>query len=651
MLSGLDRYIPKKPLSYIVILLVLALGVSLFIYSPFAPIFIISICFSYAYLGRKFSSTYVDSKLLLFMLTLFTHTALFGLLVITCSAISNVSLHVVLCIELLTFALLFGYEAILSPDKHRVARKTLSASDVAALAIAIVAFLLMSAVPLLNLSVQKQHSNVLALVTGNVDYGAHLAMFNDYLDFGTVRTWDNRQPARSDTGGFYPSSWHAANATIAKVSAPSLKPGASSAVALGISNVFWLSVLVFLSVRLAFTLYDLLGRDRKKSPSVYVVMLSLSLAAIYFFTIHIQRFGFFSFTPQLIAVLLLIYTLHQLLHEGPGKASALGLAVLYCSISLAAWILLLPAVGTAVVIAVAMTTSRKRLGRTNILWEIQSNWPLYLIATASVMAQFWLILTVRSAATVTPGKGLLLDGGTPIYNPILYELLFAGLIAAVVMCKKHKDTKPYEPVFIITTATLLFTCLLFAFQTYSTGAVHYYYLKSLLLLPAVLTPLAIAVTGVFVYRIKDTLVALMVAILIPIAIVQLVPSDTGIVSFIHGSRIVPSSINSDIWTEMHDNFYPTKRVTMYFMNSGTNETSTIAAILVQASRPHNQCFDTLNNDITFMALDAALKKLTTNPLPNSCRGYHVVFKVDPSYAHIVKGAPASKHYDTEFVHG
>jgi hypothetical protein len=633
-------------------LIILAvIGLALLFYSWVALIFAISLCVAYLYFGRILSSKYLSSKFSLGVATLFTHTAVFGLLVLTCSAVSDISLHAVFCIELALFTLLFSYEVLQNPTAPQARRRFITKADIAATAVAVIAFFLLALTPLINLSVQKGHGNILTLITGNVDYGTHLAMFNDYLGFGTVRIWDTPQPARS-VGGFYPSSWHAANAAITNAIAPSLHPGTLSAAALGFINVFWISVLLFFVTSLAFTLYEMLTGSERKNLATYISLISIPLLSFYFFDIHIMRFGFFSYTPQLIAILLLAYCLHQLMEKGIGSKSAIGMAVLYCSISLAAWILLVPVAIGGVVIALAITFKRKRQSRVDIVSAVKADWPLLLLALASALSQAWLMVSVKSVATVTLGQGLLTDGGAPIYDTWVYALLFAGLVAAILYVKRVESKKhlpSYEPVLILTTTTILFAGFIFAYQTYHTGTTHYYYYKCLMLLPALLVPIGAAMLGVVISHIKDFALALLLSLAIPAAIVQLVPSDMSTVAFISGSRTVSSTINNDVWGEMYHNIYPTKKVTIYFVNSGTNETSTIATLLVQANRPYNRCFNSLNNDITFMTLDGALRRLTTSPLPHVCNGYNVTFKVDPSYKSIVKSATTRKGYHVDYI--
>ncbi len=608
----------------------LALVISLFVYSALLPVLLLSLYCAYSYLGRKFSTVYVDSKCTLFIIALFTHTAVFGLFVIICSAVSNISLQAVMCLELVTFGLLLAYEALRSADPQQPRRRPVMAVDVVSLGIAAAAFLLLLGIPFLNYPPGEQPSNALILITGNVDYGTHLAVFNDYLGFGSVRPWDSAQLPRSGGESFYPSSWHAANAAMTQFSIPSIHPGKSSAAALGVINVFWLCVLVFLLVRLAFTLYDLMNRNERKSIAVYVVMALLSLASVYFFVVHIQRYGFFNFTPELLAILLLLYTLHQFLSQGIGDRSALGLAALYCSISLAAWVLLLPVAAGAVLLAIAIRISRRRPSLHDIRCELSSNWPLFGIAVFSVVAQVWLVLTVKTAASVGFSQGLLADGAIPVYDQWVYGALFAGLVSAVLIWKGRADDRPYEPVLLVASATLVMTALLFGYQTYWTGVVHYYYLKSLILLPFVLLPLGIAMAGVLVCEVKETASALVVAVLVPVAVVQLIPSDSTMVSFVRGSRVVSPGVNSDIWSEMSASEYDSKKVSIYLVSS--NFASDIATLLVQANRPLNDCFTKLRFTVIAAGIDAAVQDLTSSRLPQSCRNYDVVFKVDQDRA-------------------
>jgi hypothetical protein len=631
----------RKVLSALIVFAVLCL------YSWSAGIVFLSFASAYLYLGRKFSSAILETRALLLVVTTFTYTAALGLLILISSSISNVTLNTVLLIDLLIFILLLLYESFSLRSKP-VTRKLVSSGDIASLIVAIIAFYLLGVMPLLSLSAQSQHGNVLALITGNVDNASHLAIFNDYLGFGNTQIWNEHTASRGKADGFYPSSWHGANATITHAIDPSLRPGNDSAAIFGFISVFWISLLVFMVSRYAFTIYRLITKKQTRT-TLYLTIPLLTLTSFYFFFVHILRFGFFSYTPQLIAAIILMYCLHQVLREKLGSKSGLGLAVLYCAISLASWVLLLPVALGATILAVLATYSKQPLRKAPLVTELKSSWPLFMLSGLSMIAQLWLMHSVKSASSIGLGSGLLLDGGAPVYSTFIYIVLFIGLGSAILYARRIKQLDFYKPVLLTSIITVLFAGALFMYQVYYTSTTHYYYYKSVWLLPTILSPIGMAMAAVYIDNVKDRLFAVLAALTLPFLLIQFLPSDTSVLAFMRGSRVVSSAIDQSMWLEMYKNAYPTNRVTIYFVNSGTAEASVTSTLLVAADRPYSSCFESLSNKIVYQDTDVALRNIISKLPPSICKGKHIVLEVDPSYRKIIKDGVHSNSYTVRFL--
>jgi len=608
-------------------IIALLAGIVVLIYSPYLLVMLVSLCFTYYLLGRKLTTPYVDTKLLLVVLSIFTYTGLVALVIIISSAMLNASLNIVLLITFVLLTAFYIYEVSIVRSKTPN-RKKVGLEDSIALVVTIIAVFFIGLFPLLTSNVAQQHSNVLLTLTGNVDNGVHLAIYNDYIDSGSNRIWSESFLSRTDTGGFYPTSWHGANAAMVHAIYPKLQAGTQTIVTFSVLYIFWIGVLVFLTTKLCFSLFRGLNRSKNIAPITYLSISILMSLSVYFFTIHLLRFGFFSFIPQLLSVVLLFYCLQQVAKDGMNQKGVIGLSVVYIAISLASWILLLPVVVLALLIVASISPNRPNLK--TVHQEFTGGLPYYSVALASILAQAWLIITVKSQGTVSFIQGLLLDGGTPIYDPLVYALLFGGLVGAVYIAKKQKEL--YRPILAIVMSTLVFCSFIFIVQAYYTGTSHYYFYKSLLILPVILVPTSVAAFAVFIQKTlkKDVILALFITLLVPLSILLFIPSDKGMVSYLRGSRSVSAQVNQYIMNETVNTPYPTNKVTIFLV--GTNESSDVASLLVQANRPHNACFDDLRlKQIITKITQTAVKELDDYVLPLSCENYSVKFLVGNEY--------------------
>lgn len=607
------------------------LGIFIAVYSLSLLVVLGSLFITYNLLDRKFT-TINDSRVLIAALSIFTYVGIVALIIIISSAVFEVSLNIVLLVTLILLMGCYVYEIFVAEEKT-FSRKLWGIDDCIAIGITLIAVFFIGLFPLLsNGKVQLQPSNIILTLTGNVDNGPHLAIYNDYIDSGSNRIWSESFSSRTDTGGFYPTSWHGANAAIVHAIFPALKAGTQTIVTFSMLYIFWIGILVFLTTKLCFSLFNILNKSKRVGVITYLSLSIGILLSAYLFTAHLLRFGFFSFIPQLLSVLALFYCLQQLVRDGLNRRGVVGLALVYIAISLASWILLLPVVLLSLLIVVFISPTKLTIK--NISQELAGGLPYYLIALASIFAQAWLIITIKSQGTIGFIQGLLLDGGTPIYDPLIYAVLFGGLVGAIYISKGQKVL--YRPVLAIVISTLLFCGFIFIVQAYYTGGNHYYFYKSLLILPVILVPVSVAAFATLIQKTlkTDTTLALFITLLVPLAILLFIPSDKGTLSYLRGSRTVSAQVNQRIVDETVNTPYLTNKVTVFLV--GTNESSDIASLLVQANRPHNACFDDLRlKEIITKITLTAVKDLAKDSLPHSCENQSVEFVVDHEYKRLL----------------
>jgi len=620
-------------------LIILLASFFVLLYSPYLLVILVSLFLTYQLLSRKLTTHYIDTKFLIAVLSVFTYTGSLALLIIISSAILSISLNIVILITVALLIVIYLYEIYVVKEKVPE-RKLINIDTSIAVVVTAFAVFFIGLFPLLHSGGVQQYSNIILTITGNVDNGVHLGIYNDYTSSNSNRIWSDSFLSRTDTGGFYPTSWHGANAAIIRAIFPNIQAGTETIAAFSILYIFWIGILVFLTTTMSFSLFRGLNRTSKITPIICMLISILMLLSVYFFTTHLLKFGFFSFIPQLLSVLALIYCLQEIAKNGLNRKGAIGLAVVYIAISLASWILLLPVVLLALIIIILVNP--KKITKKNILKELIGGLPYYIIALASILSQIWLILTIKSGSTVGFVQGLMLDGGTPIYDPLVYAVLFTGLISAVYIAKKRKEL--YWPTLTIVVSTLVFCAFIFIVQAYHTGTNHYYFYKSLLILPLTLVPIGIAALASLVQNIskKDAVLALFIALLVPLSVLLFLPSDKGILSYIRGSRSVSAQVNQYIIDETANTPYPTNKVTIFLV--GTNESSDISSLLVQANRPHNACFDDLRlKQIITKITQTAVKDLANYSLPPSCENHSVEFVVGNEYKDLLPSVLPSKY--------
>lgn len=613
-------------------IIVSLIGLSILIYSPLLLVVIISIVLTYKLLDRKFSQDYIDSRFLVIVISLFTYMSIVCLVVLISSALVETSLGVVLVISGLLIAALFIYDISIVRVNYTVRRRWFSASDGFALGVTCVALFFLGIFPLIKTGALQHHSNILITITGNVDNGTHLAIFNDYINFQTNRIWDTSHISRSSAGGFYPSSWHGANAAIVSTLSPSIKAGVDTIVAYSLVYLFWIGVLIFLSSKLCLAFFQRLrGPKRPHVASLISIGVSL-LLAVYLFSVHLLELGFFTFIPQLIVMLLFIYCFQQIMKQGVSSKGILGLTALYAAASLAAWVLLLPAALLA--IAVTLLFSVKLIRKQLVFRELISSWPLCFIALMSIISQLWLMHRITAKSTVGLVEGLSLNGWVPIYDPLIYLVLIGGLIGAVLLSKKHGEI--YKPTLVVAISTLVTSAFIFFVQLYTTGSNHYYYYKSLLILPVILVPIGVAVLAFVINKVSrsDRGVALTLVFFIPLSILLLIPSDPSIPRYLSGARDVSPIVNQYIIQVTRKTDYPTKNVSVIL--SGTIKSSDISTLLLQANRPYSDCFEDIFSNAMNSDLSIFIKHLATYNLPAACSGYNVSFVVGTEYKHLLQ---------------
>lgn len=617
------------------------------IYSFGLFIVLFSVGALYIYMLHKLTSPIFTSKFLVLFVTVFNYSGLLTLVNTIGSAAYNTSLNTVLLSSLVLILLLLFYELFCNKTKIDT-RPVFTKIDGISIAVATIALFTMCLLPLLQTDAFHNRNNLLVLATGNVDFGPHIGMFNDYIDIYTTQPWQSNDRVRSVLGGFYPSSWHAANAIIVKSILPSVEPGSKSLAIFGILHVIWICVLVYFITHLSFSLCNAYTKNRSNILSTITMLLCMIIGG-YFFIVNLANFGFFPYAAQLTSGILLIYLLQQLLIERVGSNSILSWAILYSALSLSLWLLLAPVFFAAVILTLVSLAYRKWLTIGNILTDLTHNLLIYLLVILSISAQIVLLRSPSSGTSVSFLDGILLTGSATKYDPLVYILLFCCLIISIFLTqKKQLKTSLIEPFIFTATSLVLFCAVLFVIQAYSVSEPRYYFYKSLLMLPILLLPVAIALAGRVVYYIqkKDVLLACISAVSLPALVLVFVPSDTSMMAYARGARSVSAGMNTSIATSLNEN-QQAGRVSIYMISH--IDASDIATTLVQSNRPYSVCVSELRKrKIHTENFEKSILSIPTVSLPSSCKNKEVTFVIDIKYKNMVT-SPKNAKFSIEYL--
>lgn len=445
---------------------------------------------------------------------------------------------------------------------------------------------------------------ILEFANGNVDDAAHVSMINDRIQFnhGLMLGTNTEDALRSEASkSIYPVGWHSANAAIIKSIQPHIATGYSSIIAYVITKLFWFFILIFVFVRVAFSLYNNLAVDKRKNKLAKVYITLGSIIFSYLFLINIFIEGFYSFIPQLIAILLLCLTLSQISlikKNNQVNFSSLLVVIILCIGGALSWILLLPALVLAVCVVLFYTAHRSNLTLMAfikaLLLDISSKFPIYLSVLGAIVAQLYVMR--NSSSTPLGFKAtIVLPGGVSIYNEMFYLSLYAG--TALCLWLFHRSSKNIMTSFLtVFCSILLLAIFISTIQLALTGNNTYYYYKTLHASTIVLIPIAVVGYSLALAKLAKHSRELSLLLIVALCLVLVQTAGTSNVDtirYLKGVRNLTSSEVADIKTILENdhrqqNYYE-KNITIF--DSHRIDGHEIGTMLLKSNRKDSECFN------------------------------------------------------------
>jgi hypothetical protein len=347
-------------------------------------------------------------------------------------------------------------------------------------------------------------------------------------------------------------------------------------------------------------------------------MMGCEIMFAFFFLIAPFRLGFYSFIPQLIAVLLLGLTLMQLSFvKGQEAISISRTAALSTILAVGgglSWFLLLPALCIAVLITVGAKIGSLRELPKRFLIIIRPYWLLYLLIFASTVVQLYVTLTAQATQPFVSHVDT--QGPIEVYSGAFYGCIAIGLLLLFIFLRRSK-VKIATPYLVLTVCLLGLAACIGAIQTYHQYYYGYYYFKVLDAFTMTAIPLAIVGYGSalhHIYKNKSRTIAYLSALSLLFAIFQFVgpnpgypngligASHTGIgaseeVSYFKGVRALTPQMNQDVWSELSRSARLSKKHTLIYYFPQQTSSSEIATLLAETNQPYSQCADVVSSNI------------------------------------------------------
>lgn len=393
------------------------------------------------------------------------------------------------------------------------------------------------------------------------DDSNHMGMLADHLLYNRgvlYKTNVTEQVAVSVAISSYPPAWHSANAVIIKSLTPSITEGGPILVAYVISKLFWFFVLIFCFVRAILSLYRTLFADQKTTLPSYVWLIGASGFLSYYILLEQFKEGFYSFIPELTAIILLLLVLTQLVFDKSTlrtywKYRTIAPAVLLAASGVLSWFLVLPAFFVAIALSlfslIPLATLKKEL--VAILQELLRSAPIVLIAIGAMLLQMYLLTTGSSRSF---SAGINEPGAITFHSNWYYLFVIAGLIVAAALVTREQLKTLSNGVYLLV-SLLGLALLIYLFQMVTAGHTEYYFYKTLNTTMIVAAPLAVLGWSFLFTRslalAQTSLVTLAVSAVAVIAlplVIGVEPTNTSNVDYVKGNRTFISSENEDIFS-------------------------------------------------------------------------------------------------------
>lgn len=608
---------------------------------------LLSLIVSYRIVEQLADQTFFDSKILVTAVSLFFYS-----IVLQCAALSlwlidkNFPLDksVLAALGVLLISYFFAVPQTRSHSLPWIRR-----GDVVGLAVCL-AILAGITIPILKTS-GLHGDSTLAFVNASIDDSHHLEFLNDHLQFnravlyGSDATSQVRNPDDIST---YPAGWHAANAAIIKAIDPGIRTGIKSVEAYVATKLAWYVLLLYLFVRVAYILYDLLREKATGGGSEFWLAGGCLLFA-FFFLIAPFRQGFYSFIPQLIAVLLVGLSLLQLnssKHDAArSRSPGLVLAATFCIGGGLPWMLILPGLLIALTITFALHCQHNKLRWRAwprvIARALLADLPLYLLLAAALAAQTYLML---AAPTTSLANHLTMQGAIEVYDEAFYAFIAAGIVLVLSLAGRT-GARHIKALLILLGSILALTAYIGILHFFKLYDYAYYYFKALNTFTVIAIPASLAGFALLmntISRKRDRTTGLLVSIVLVLAVVQFIGPNPGYpngliggnthgqiareeITYVQDVRVVTPPLNAFIWrTLAAQKTYGGHELTFVYTPGDVSQNE-IGSLLLKTNRPANGCYTFVNLNIHNAATNDAL----AGYLQQACTGYKLTIATAP----------------------
>ena len=587
-------------------LLVALVALLLGFFIPFIAL-ITAVIFSYRLLVLLLNHKIFDSKIFVFMVSIFFYILILQAVILLSWLFSN-DFPLTLCGPL-TSVVIFALYHLIKPVvskatvKQRGEFATTKTKDIVPFVVCLLTFVVFIAFPIHH-SGSEGLSGVTVLVNRVIDDPNHLGMLNDKLQFNRGVILNSSAEGHTNTKGvsFYPAGWHSANAVAIKAFYPNISTGAESLVAYAITKVFWFLFLVYIFVRTIFSLYGVYSKE-KLSIAVSSWIGLASLLFVGWFLIDPFLDGFYSFLPQLIIVPIFILSLIQIsfLSKGDrdGFLNSLILPSLLCMGSALSWLLLFPVFACALLLYTISLLYRWGIMRSlrSLASKVPRYIPILILILTPILVQ---VLTSKSTGeSVSFLEGILLPGPIQTYPASFYDFVFLGLGIFVVFAIKNTKIDRLQPIFAYILVIAGFTATLYLLQLYASQGNFYYYFKSLNALTIAVSIMSIVGFAYFINWARSKTsqsTALIGSFVLILIAVQFVYTKPLIFSYVGGGRATTVATNKEIFNTLSTNYsqsnYYNKEITIYYPNNNANMNE-VASRLLSTNKPYSVCYDSV----------------------------------------------------------
>lgn len=556
--------VSKSALRLIIILALLSIIVSL-LFSYQLAFAIISIILVFLGLNKMLSASIFDTTLLRFIVAMCIYL---GVLQVTTMLVwlINVNFPLDQVIPAATALSLVFFLTSLGSRKD-IARPAKSPSrinrfDIISLSISLLFLLIIVVPPLKDARVNSSEPIFPKIVTDHIGTGTddanHAGMIIDRLNSnrGVLYKTDaaeERTLTEPAAISSYPPGWHSANAALMIAFNSDIKDGGEALVAYIFSKLFWFFILLYLFARVTFIMARL-AAFKLKGATMYIYLTAFIGFFTYYSLLGQYKEGFYSFMPQLIAVLLAGLLLTQLWQDFSQKnvdnttaLRSLSPLAYVVSLSALSWFLITPALAFAVL--VPLVVLYRQISK-DLVWQlIKLHGVTVLACIAAVALQLYLI---TSGSARNPSAGITEAGALAQFSPYYYTFIGVGVFFLL----HHLNKKSLHLNGFISLAgfILALSLAIALYQVKLIGHIEYYFFKPLGTAMILLMP--IAFTG-WVYLLESLtnkldlssklLIATAFIVSLPL-VVGVNPVNTSHLQYILGNRTFSTQESTEMYS-------------------------------------------------------------------------------------------------------